>query len=57
MATSPHTSVIVTVQGAGTFVIPAEKMQDLLIWLTANSAKLHNTHESNSFKGKTIING
>lgn len=51
-------NVQVTVQGAGTYVVPAERVQELLNWLANNqAARLQETGNSNAYKGKELLNG
>ena len=49
----------VTVQGYGSYVIPSEKVQELLNWLAQNQGnRLHETKPNSSlFHGKDLLNG
>jgi hypothetical protein len=51
-------NVQVTVQGYGSYVVPAERVQELLNWLAANQgARLTEQGNSAAFKGKELLNG
>jgi hypothetical protein len=52
-------NVTVNVSGYGVFVIPAEKVQELLNWLASNQgARLaEKVQRPMSYKGKDLLNG
>lgn len=47
--------ITVNVQGHGSFVIPSEKINELLTWLTNNSTPMESHNNPNP--GDTLING
>lgn len=51
--------VTVTVSGHGSYVVPTEKVQELLSWLAANQgSRLQETRPANiQFPGKDLLNG
>lgn len=48
--------VIVTVQGYGTFIISADKVNQLISWLQTNKA-IGVNENNNSFGGETLLRG
>ena len=44
----------VTIDGHGSFTVNAEKIQELLQWLTTNSVRVESTEKT--FEGKTLLN-
>jgi len=47
--------VTVNIQGHGSFAIPANKLNELLTWLTTNSMPVEGS--SNTRPGDTLLNG
>lgn len=48
--------VVVTIQGYGTFLVPSDKISNLIIWLQNNKAVGVNEN-TQSFGGETLLRG